>query len=155
MAGTRARLAILFAGLAWAGMLEEDACVQKNWHAVREWLYSQISKEPPHWDARHGLMGMSDLLQRVPSAGDDWQVLEDSACPMGEIALLVADFLRSGDRSLLELGLIMMRRTAGLNPTIIAALYLAILAAESWCWVCLLSLRLRFGLLAGCRSPEC
>ncbi|CAE7828096.1 unnamed protein product [Symbiodinium necroappetens] len=91
-------------------MLEEDACVQKNWHAVREWLHSQISKEPPHWDVRRGLMGMSDLLQRAPSASHDWQILEESACPMGEIALLFADFLLSGDRSLLELGLIMMRR---------------------------------------------
>ena len=115
MADTRARLLepTLFAGLAQAVMLEEDACVQKNWHAVREWLHSQISKEPPHWDVRRGLMGMSDLLQRAPSASHDWQILEESACPMGEIALLFADFLLSGDRSLLELGLIMMRRTAG------------------------------------------
>ena len=97
--------------------LEKDACTQSDWswHGVRENLFDLVrAKKAPYWDFRKAPF-LSNLLSQAPRAprACRWCAFEEAECPMGEAALLVAEFLTSEDQSYLETALLLMQKTLG------------------------------------------
>ena len=96
--------------------LEEDACTQGdwNWHGVRENLFHMVNaKQPPYWNPSKARQ-VSELLSFVPKARHGWWEIEKSPCPMGEAALLLAEFLSLEDQAYLEMALLLMHKTLAL-----------------------------------------
>ncbi|CAJ1404018.1 unnamed protein product [Effrenium voratum] len=91
----------------------DDACVQADllWHGVRESLFTATRVRAPPYKKAWNHRLLTDLVRRVPSAGDGaWSRLSVTTCSLGEVALLLANFLQSGDRVLLEMALIALRK---------------------------------------------